>query len=144
MNLNNKPGMKRVTANQSIAHFPVHASRAIKFAALLLSGMLVPSPMARAATPATSTSLAVTSNGLNVAAVNAGAVVMLTATVETGGKAVAPGQVNFCDASASSCTDIHLLGTAQLSSTGKAAFKFVPIVGTHAYKAQFAGTVNAA
>ena len=144
MNLNNKPGMKRITANQSAAHFPVHASRAIKFAALLLSGMLVPSPVAGAATPATSTSLAITSNGLNVAAVNAGAVVTLTATVETGGKAVAPGQVNFCDASASSCTDIHLLGTAQLNSTGKAAFKFVPRVGTHAYKAQFAGTVNAA
>lgn len=107
---------------------------------LLLSGLIAPSLMAAA--PATTTTLAITSDGLNVASVNAGTLVTLTATVEAGGKSVALGQVNFCDASALSCTDIHLLGTAQLSSAGKAVFKLVPRTGAHEYKAQFAGTVN--
>jgi hypothetical protein len=57
---------------------------------------------------------------------------------------VTVGQVNFCDASATYCTDIHLLGTAQLTSAGTAAMKFVPGIGSHSYKAVFAGTPNGA
>jgi hypothetical protein len=57
-----------------------------------------------------------------------------------GSTAVTPGQVNFCDASAPYCTDIHLLGTAQLTSHGTAVLKFVPGIGTHSYKAVFLGT----
>jgi len=50
------------------------------------------------------------------------------------------GQVNFCDATATYCTDIHLLGAAQLTSAGAATLKFRPGVGSHSYKAVFLGT----
>jgi hypothetical protein len=99
-------------------------------------------PVLLGAQAATTTTLAVTANGLSVSAVDAGAEVTLTATVETGGKAVALGQVNFCDATAKLCSDIHLLGTAQLSSAGKAAVKLVPRAGAHTFKAEFIGTTT--
>jgi hypothetical protein len=51
---------------------------------------------------------------------------------------VTPGQVNFCDATAKFCTDIHLLGTAQLTANGMATLKFRPGVGSHSYKAVLA------
>ena len=111
-----------------------------KLMAALLSCLAAPVLMAAPA--ATTTTLAVTANGLNVSSVNAGTLVTLTATVETGGKALALGQVNFCDATAKLCSDIHLLGTVGLSSSGQAALKFVPRAGTHSYKAEFVSTVN--
>ena len=89
---------------------------------------------------ATTTTLAVTSGGNPVTTVTSGSVVTLTATVTSGSTPVAPGRVNFCDASAAYCTDIHLLGTAQLTSAGTTALKFVPGVGSHSYKAVFVGT----
>ncbi len=89
---------------------------------------------------ATSTSLAVTSGGIGVTTVASGSVVTLTATVNAGTPVVSIGQVNFCDASAAHCTDIHLLGTAQLTSAGAATLKFRPGIGTHSYKAIFLGT----
>jgi hypothetical protein len=52
------------------------------------------------------------------------------------------GQVNFCDAAATYCDQIHRLGTAQLTSAGTAALKFIPGMGSHTYKAVFVG-VNA-
>jgi len=99
-------------------------------------------PVFMAAQAKTTTRLAVTANGVNVSSVDAGAAVILTATVEAGAKPVVLGQVNFCDATAKMCSDIHLVGTAQLSSAGKAVLKFIPRAGTHSYKAEFAGTVN--
>jgi hypothetical protein len=76
---------------------------------------------ARAATPAaTTTTLAVTSAGKPVTTVARGAVVTLTATVQSSGAVVTPGTVNFCDASVTYCTDIHLIGTAQLTNAGTA------------------------
>jgi hypothetical protein len=43
------------------------------------------------------------------------------------------------------CTDIHLLGTAQLTSAGTATLKLRPGIGSHSYKAVFVGTTaNAA
>jgi trimeric autotransporter adhesin len=63
-----------------------------------------------AAPATTTTTLSVTSAGNAVATVTSGTVVTLTATVITGSTPVAPGQINFCDATAKSCTDIHLLG----------------------------------
>jgi hypothetical protein len=69
--------------------------------------------------------------------VTSGSVVRLTATVTGGGTAVTPGQVNFCDAMAKYCTDIHILGTAQLTRNGTATFKFRPGIGGHGYKAVF-------
>ena len=63
--------------------------------------------------------------------------ITLSATVYAGASPVTSGQVNFCDASAAACSDIHLLGSVALSSAGAAAFKFVPGPGTHSYKAVF-------
>jgi hypothetical protein len=96
------------------------------------------------APPATATSLAITSGGNGATTVAQGSTITLTATVTSGGAPVSTGQVNFCDATARLCTDIHLLGTAQLLSTGAAALKFVPGPGTHSYKAVFRGTINIA
>ena len=90
------------------------------------------------------TQLAITSGGQPVSSgssIASGSVVTLTATVIAGTTAVTPGQVNFCDASAILCTDIHLLGTAALNSSGVATFKFVPGPGTHSYKAAFVGKI---
>jgi hypothetical protein len=96
-----------------------------------------------AALATTTTTLAVTSGGSPVTSVTSGSVVTLTATVTAGSSAVKTGRVNFCDATATYCTDIHLLGTAQLTSAGTAALEFVPGVGSHSYKAVFVGTNSA-
>ncbi|MGD0941751.1 MAG: protease pro-enzyme activation domain-containing protein, partial [Terracidiphilus sp.] len=90
----------------------------------------------------TTTSLAVTSSSTPVSSVASGAVVTLKATVVAGTTPVSPGQVIFCEASAAYCTDIHLLGTAQLTSSGTAAIKIIPAIGTHTYRAVFAGTTS--
>jgi hypothetical protein len=71
-------------------------------------------------------------------------VVTLTATVQAGATALTLGQVNFCDATAPSCTDIHLLGTAQLTSAGTAVLRVRPGPGNHSYKAIFLGTLAGA
>ena len=90
----------------------------------------------------TSTTLAVTSQGSAVTTVASGTVVTLTATVTVDSVPVTLGTVNFCDASAKYCTDIHIVGTAQLTAAGTAAMKFRPGVGSHNYKAVFAGTTS--
>ncbi len=82
------------------------------------------------ATTATATALAVTSGSGAVTTVAAGSVVTLTAAVHAGSTAITTGQVNFCDASAQYCTDIHLLGTAQLTSAETAVLKFRPGIGS--------------
>ena len=97
-------------------------------------------PLAFAAPAGTTTTLTVSSGGSAVTAVTSGSVVTLTAAVASNSAKVTVGQVNFCDASVNYCTDIHLLGTAQLTSAGTAVLKFVPTVGSHSYKAIFAGT----
>ena len=76
--------------------------------------------------------------------VASGSVVTLTATVTSGTSPVTTGLVMFCDASAAFCTDIHLLGSAQLTSAGTATFRYVPGVGARSYKAVFAGTRDSA
>jgi len=87
--------------------------------------------------PATTTTLTVTSGGVQVTSVHPGTAVVLTATVNAGANPVNAGQVNFCDASVPHCTDIHILGTSALNSSGTASFEFVPGAGTHKYQAQF-------
>jgi Bacterial Ig-like domain (group 3)/FG-GAP-like repeat/Chitobiase/beta-hexosaminidase C-terminal domain len=87
--------------------------------------------------PATTTSLTATSGSTQVTSVAPGTVVTLTATVAAGGTPVTAGQVNFCDASAAFCTDVHILGTATVTSNGTAIFRFVPGAGTNSYKAVF-------
>jgi len=134
--------LTRIAGGQvrSGAHHAIESSPALQMSALLLLGMGMPVVMAAPA--ATTTTLAVTSNGLNVSSVDAGALVTLTATVESAGKPVALGQVNFCDGTAPFCSDIHLLGTVPLTSAGTASLKFVPRPGNHNYKAEFVSTVN--
>ena len=91
-----------------------------------------------AAPAPTITTLSVTSGGNAVTTVAQGSVVTLTAIVMAGNAPVTPGQVNFCDATAKFCTDIHLLGTAQLTANGTATLKFRPGVGSHSYTAVLA------
>jgi len=114
------------------------------FISASLLGMLFGmAPQAWALPPATTTSLTMSSGGTAMASggsVASGSVVTLTATVKSGSTGFTVGQVNFCDASASYCTDIHLLGTAQLTSAGAAVMRFRPGVGSHSYKAVFVGT----
>jgi len=107
----------------------------------IVAALVCCSPSAFATQPkaATTTSLAVTAGGAAVTSVTPKTVVSLTATVQAAGAPATLGQVNFCDASVTYCTDIHLLGTAALTNAGTATFKFVPGPGVHSYKAVFAG-----
>jgi trimeric autotransporter adhesin len=106
--------------------------------ALVFFGQGVGLLPAWAAPAPTITTLSVTSGGNAVTTVAPGSVVTLTATVMADSTPVTPGQVNFCDATAKFCTDIHLLGTAQLTANGTATLKFRPGVGSHSYKAVLA------
>jgi hypothetical protein len=113
--------------------------------AVLLAAWLLTAPPAIAVSPAASTTtLAVTAGGDPATTVAAGTVVTLTATIATGGNAVTVGTVKFCDATAAYCTDIHLLGTAQLKSGGMATILLRPGIGSHSYKATFMRTGGAA
>ncbi|HEY0307154.1 MAG TPA: FG-GAP-like repeat-containing protein [Acidobacteriaceae bacterium] len=96
--------------------------------------------LSAAAQTATTTALSITAAGSTVATAPAKTVVTLTATVLSGSMPVTTGQVNFCDATAAHCTAIHLLGSAQLTSAGTSTLKFIPGIGSHSYKAVFAGT----
>jgi len=117
------------------ALFPVSAL-ILCLAASLASAQSVPA--------ATATTLAATSTGTPVTTVVRGTVITLTATVSNAGSPVSPGLVNFCDAAAAHCTDIHLLGTVELvkagPQAGTATLNFVPGFGSHSYKAVFLGT----
>jgi hypothetical protein len=86
------------------------------------------------------TVLAITSNGTPTTSIAQGAIVTLTATASQAGSPVVLGQVLFCDATAPFCTDIHVVGTSQLTTSGTAVFHFTPAIGTHSYKAIFFGT----
>src|SRR5271163_1992819 len=108
------------------------------FIAIVSFGQCVGLLSAWAAPAPTITTLSVTSGGNVVVTVASGSVVTLTATVMAGSTPVTPGQVNFCDATAKFCTDIHLLGKAQLATNGTATLKFRPGVGSHSYKAVLA------
>ena len=91
----------------------------------------------------TSTTLQVSAAGSPVTSVASGTVVTLTAAVSAGSTALTTGQVNFCDATATYCDPIHLAGSAQLTSAGAATLQFIPGMGSHSYKAVFAGTHGA-
>lgn len=72
--------------------------------------------------------------------VASGTTITLTASVTADGKPVTPGLVLFCDAAAKYCTDIHVLGQAQLTSAGVATTHLRLGIGTHSIKAEFHGT----
>ena len=89
---------------------------------------------------ATVTTLAVTVGGNAVTTAASGTPVTLTATVMQGSNTVTTGEVRFCDANAPYCTDIYIVGRAQLMTAGTAVARITPRVGSHSYKAVFAGT----
>ncbi len=122
----------------SVKHiFPRNALRV----SLLSTFCVALSPLAAwAAAAATTTTLAITSGTATVTSVASGTAVTLTATVKAGSALVKAGSVEFCDAAAAHCTDVHLLGEAQLTTAGTATLKFIPGPGAHSYKAEFAGT----
>ena len=109
-------------------------------AAFLFVGIAAGGAASAQTKAATLTSLSVSASGRQTTSVAAGTVVTLTAQVTAGGANVSPGQVNFCDATAAYCTDVHILATAQLTSSGTATYKFRPGIGSHSYKAVFVGT----
>jgi hypothetical protein len=109
---------------------------------LIISVSLLGGLPAHASRVATSTTLTVTSGGSAVTTASSGAVVTFTATVTAGATPITTGQVAFCDATATRCSDIHLVGMAQLTSAGTAVFKFRPALGGHTYKAVFNGTAS--
>ncbi len=91
---------------------------------------------------ATTTALTITAASGSAANITAGNTITLTAAVTSASGMVKAGQVNFCDASAIYCTDVHVLATAQVTSAGTATIKLRPATGAHSYKAVFLGTVN--
>jgi hypothetical protein len=103
-------------------------------------GLFASIPLTVTVKPATTTSMTVTSSGAPVTTISLGTAVTLTATVNAGSTPVTAGQVKFCDAAATYCEDIHVLGTAQLTTSGTAIVKFIPGVGSHGYQAVFVGT----
>ncbi len=106
----------------------------------LLFGIIVATCTSAFAQTATTTALTLTSGGNSVASVSAGTMITLTASVYAGATVIKQGQVNFCDATATYCTDIHLLGTAQITSSGVAKLHLRPAAGSYSYKAVFLGT----
>src|SRR5580704_3420946 len=122
-----------------------HLYPRLTLSAFLLIVFLAVGPYsAHASAATTSTALEITADASAATSVSSGTVVTLTATVNEGRAPVTTGQVKFCDADAADCADIHLLGIAQLTTAGVAAFKFVPGPGIHSYKAEFLGTASAA
>ncbi len=117
-------------------------SQAVRFAGTtsLFVGIAAGGAASAQTKTATATALSVSANGSETSSAAAGTVVTLTAKVTAGGANFSPGQVNFCDATATYCTDIHILATAQLTSSGTATYKFRPGIGGHSYKAVFVGT----
>lgn len=86
--------------------------------------------------------LATTSAGTPVSSVSSGTAVTLVATITTSSGTAYPGQVMFCDATATFCQNAAL-GVVQVVDSGgtaTAAIKFVPGPGAHSYKAVFLGT----
>jgi hypothetical protein len=131
----------------TIAHFIPFAWRIRQLVKLIPFGLalvcIFASVPVQATVPsATTTTLAITSGGSAANSVASHNVVSLTATVMAGTTPVTTGQVNFCDATAAYCTDIHVLATVQLLKTGTATYKFIPSDGNHSYKAVFVGTTT--
>ena len=94
----------------------------------------------RSTQTSSATALSLTAGGSSVSTVASGTLVTATATVSAGSAPLTAGQVNFCDATATYCDPVHLLGSAQLTSGGTASLQFIPGAGSHSYKAVFVGT----
>jgi len=127
------------SSGSTLVHRILQAVR-LAAAASLFVGVAASGAASAQTKAATVTSLSVSAGGSGKSSVVAGTVVPLTAQVTAGGANISPGQVNFCDATAAYCMDIHILATAQLTSSGTATYKFRPGIGSHSYKAVFVGT----
>ncbi len=117
------------------------------FLTALVIGFCGRATQAQGTAAPTTTTLTIASSGNATASgssIPSGTAVTLTATVTAGSSKITAGQVNFCDAAVSYCTDIHRLGTAQVTSAGTAVIAFTPAIGNHSYKAIYAGTPNGA
>jgi len=91
------------------------------------------------ASSSTTTSFSVSSNS-----VSAGTPVVFTASVSyQGSTPVAGGEVEFCDASAMYCEGTALLGTATLTTAGKASASLRLGIGNYSVKAVFVGNASA-
>ena len=99
----------------------------VAFLAMAFSAGLC-SLSATAAVPTATVTLAITntSSGAAVTTATPGTEITLTATVKASSTAIYPGQVYFCDASATYCTDIHIVAKAALTSAGTATYRFYP------------------
>ena len=128
--------MQNVESSLRLFSFCLKKLRPSLSVLFLVVGVLTPRIWAL---PQSTTTLTATSSGASVTTISSGSVVALQATVTMAGAPVTVGQVTFCDASAAHCSDIHALGTAQLTSAGTAILKFVPGIGNHSYKAVFYG-----
>jgi uncharacterized membrane protein len=135
------------TTGSTVMTLTASSSASLGLATITITGtsgtLVETTPLAltvEAAQATTSTTLTVSSAGAPVTSVAAGSVVTLTAAVSAGSTPLTTGQVRFCDAAAAYCEDTHLLGTAQLTRAGTAVLKFIPAMGSHSYKAVFAGT----
>jgi hypothetical protein len=121
--------------------------RAIALLALALAFSTADSLAAPSSTT-TTTTLTVSQVGYppaTLTSVASSTPIQLNASVNaSAGYSISPGTVSFCDAAAASCTGNHLIGTAQLTTFGVATLRFVPSIGTHTYKAVFAGRSGAA
>jgi hypothetical protein len=88
----------------------------------------------------TTTALTVTATNGAVTSVPYGTTVTLTATVTPASSSITTGQVNFCDGGVTYCEDVHIIGTAQITSAGTATIKVHPVPGSYSYEAVFVGT----
>ena len=93
--------------------------------------------------PATTTTLSIrNSSNVPTSSITAGSEALFQITFTSGSTTLTTGQVNLCDATAAYCTDVHLLGTAQLTSSGDAVIALRPSVGSHSYYAMFVRQTN--
>ena len=104
------------------------------YLSLLIASLMVSAAWASSPSPTTTTLT------ISPSPVSAQAAATLTAAVLSGGNPVTPGLVLFCDAAAAHCTDINILGQAQLISDGMATVKLRLGIGSHSVKAEFQGT----
>ena len=92
-----------------------------------------------AVTPAPTTTVLTVSPANTV---SAGSLVSFRASVSSGGNAVSRGLVLFCNAEATYCEDLNILGQAQLTSDGSASINLILPIGPHNIRAQFRGTTS--
>ena len=115
--------------SQCLARRSFFKSKSVRAVATCVAMAAMGCVPAFAAGAATTTTLTITSGGVTVA--SGGTVVLpakvtLTATVVAGATPVTKGTVKFCNSTAPVCSDINLIGTAQLTAAGTASFTFVP------------------